>query len=342
METERVDTGGKIAVVAVGGNSLLKSKELKSVEDQYRAICEIHGQRRRSGGPGLPADDHPRQRTAGGIHPAAVRNRPPGRRHAPSCRWPAVLPTARGHSVGRSSRRWATSWPSSESRETAGVDHRHPGAWSTPGRPGISNCPTSRSANSTTKTSCPELLDQHPEWRADGGFAGRGYRRVVAVAQAPFPFPETSRPSGHAAWTRASTWSRSAAAAMPVRRDRTDGLRSGVDAVIDKDARLGPAGQVAAGRAELLVISTAVREGQAELRHSPRPKRRSIRHHRRPRRKRYVEAGGNFAPGSMLPEDRGRARLFLRNGGEARRSSPIPCTCRLAPSSTAPEPTFIP
>ena len=30
----------RIAVIAVGGNSLLKSKELKTVEDQYRAICE--------------------------------------------------------------------------------------------------------------------------------------------------------------------------------------------------------------------------------------------------------------------------------------------------------------
>lgn len=40
MEIERVNIGGKIAVVAVGGNSLLKSKELKTVEDQYRAICK--------------------------------------------------------------------------------------------------------------------------------------------------------------------------------------------------------------------------------------------------------------------------------------------------------------
>jgi hypothetical protein len=58
-----------IAVVAFGGNSLIVDPEHESIPDQAAAATAHHigaGRGR------LERGDHPRQRPAGGVHPAAL------------------------------------------------------------------------------------------------------------------------------------------------------------------------------------------------------------------------------------------------------------------------------
>ena len=97
-----------------------------------------------------------------------------------------------------------------------------------------------------------------------GEDAGRGYRRLVAVARAA-PASSSSTPS--AAWsTAASVVIAAGGGGMPVVRRGTS-LR-GVDAVIDKDYA---AERLASSlHADALVLVTGVDRGDARLRHARR------------------------------------------------------------------------
>ena len=72
----------KVAVVAIGGNSLIKDDKHQTVEDQYRGRQGDHLSHRRHDRGGLGCRHRPRQRAAGRLHPAPLGDRGQGRGHA--------------------------------------------------------------------------------------------------------------------------------------------------------------------------------------------------------------------------------------------------------------------
>ena len=74
----------KVAVVAIGGNSLIKDEKHKTVEDQYQAAKETTCHIADMIEAGLGCGHRSWQRSAGGIHPAPVRDCRESGRHARS------------------------------------------------------------------------------------------------------------------------------------------------------------------------------------------------------------------------------------------------------------------
>ena len=66
-------TDAKVAVVAVGGNALIKDKTKRSIADQYEAAQETMRHIAEMIESGWNVVITPRQRPAGGVHPAPLR-----------------------------------------------------------------------------------------------------------------------------------------------------------------------------------------------------------------------------------------------------------------------------
>ncbi len=288
----------RLAVVAIGGNSLIKRADLRSVEDQYRALCETV--------------EHVLHLVEQG--------------------WRVVLTHGNGPQVGFIMMR------SEIAREVAGLhmvplvscvaDTQGAIGWQT--QMALDNALAARGLSARAVTvvtqvlvdasdpgfadpdkpvgefyaehQLEELKRQHPEWilRQD---AGRGWRRVVA-SPAPLDILEldavrTLLDAGHVVVAAGG-------GGIPVVRG-PEGL-SGVDAVVDKDL----ASALLASRlgAELLVISTGVERvalGYGTPLETPlsRVDAATLR---------ACLAEGHFAPGSMRPKIQA-AIDFLDAGG---------------------------
>ncbi len=59
-----------VAIVAIGGNSLILDKQHEDVHSQIKAVDEILQAHRQHGRARLERDRHPRQWTAGRVYPA--------------------------------------------------------------------------------------------------------------------------------------------------------------------------------------------------------------------------------------------------------------------------------
>ena len=103
----------KLAILAVGGNSLIIDEKHKTVQDQYAAVERDLQAHRRPDQEGLPRGGHARQRPAGRLHPAAQRAR--RATSCTRCRSTPAAPTPRAPSATRCSRRMYNemrAWPS--------------------------------------------------------------------------------------------------------------------------------------------------------------------------------------------------------------------------------------
>ena len=288
-----------IAVVAVGGNSLLKSKELKSVEDQYRAICEsmasvadlaeqgyrlmiTHGN-----GPqvGFIMRRSEIARQATGMHIVPLASCVADSQGALG--W--QIQQALGNELVKRGQERLVSTIVTQTIVEANDPH-----FELPDKP---------IGEFYDEEQLPELLDQHPEWRLMED-SGRGYRRVVASPR-PLSFPEL--PAIRALLDARQHVVAVGGGGVPV--IETEHGLEGVDAVIDKD--LASALLAVQLGAPLLVISTAVREVKL---HFGTPNETPLGVISADEAERYVEEG-HFAPGSMRPKIEA-ALAFLRNGGE--------------------------
>ncbi len=288
-----------IAVVAIGGNSLIKHRELRTVEDQYRAICETAAHL-----VGLVRSGY-RLVISHGNGPqvgfimlrSEIAREYAGLHHVPLSSAVADTQGAIGLQIQQAL-----------ANELAGqgldghvvtvvtqveVDPADPG-FESPSKP---------VGEFYSADQLDTLRSQHPDWILVED-ADRGYRRVVP-SPAPLEIVEqdaidTLLAGGHHVVAAGG-------GGIPVVRT-PDGLHS-VDAVIDKDmtssllaSNLG---------APLLVISTAVEHVMVDF---GTPDARPLTEVRAAEMERYL-AEGHFAPGSMAPKIRA-AIGFLHRGGQ--------------------------
>jgi carbamate kinase len=152
---------------------------------------------------------------------------------------------------------------------------------------------------------------KHPDWHIMFD-AGRGYRRVV-----PSPVPKRiiETDAIEALTARGFCVIGAGGGGIPVYRNK-DGKLEGVDAVIDKDM----ASSILASqlRADIFVISTAVERVCLDYgKKSERP----IDKMTAAQALKYMEEG-HFAPGSMLPKIKAVLGFLQRDGKEAIITSP--------------------
>ena len=289
----------RIAVVAVGGNSLLKSKELKTVEDQYRAICETMASVVELAEQGwrlvLTHGNGPQVGFI--LRRSEIARQAAGMHHVPLVSCVADTQGALGYQFQQAlgnefaKRGWPRNIVSVVTQVL--VDSGDP-AFDLPDKP---------IGDFYTEDQVPELLDQHPEWVLMED-AGRGYRRVVPSPR-PLAFPEID--AIRALLAAGQHVVAIGGGGIPV-KETADGYE-GVDAVVDKDAASALLARELG--AELLMISTAVEQvmlrfGQADA--EPLDTITAAQ-------AATYAAEGNFARGSMLPKIEA-ALDFLRGGGK--------------------------
>ena len=289
----------KLAFIAIGGNSLIKSKELQTVEDQHAAIQETvrhvadlieqkyqvlisHGN-----GPqvGFIMRRSEVARRVTGLHLVPLVN---------------VVADTQG-SIGYQIQQ-------SLNNELAGrnitgqcvtvvtqvVVDRDDSGFKNPAKPVGEFFDADQLA---------DIRREYPDWTLVED-AGRGFRRVVPSPEPreviEKPVIESLLDSGYHVVTVGG-------GGIPV--VRTDKGLEGVDAVIDKDlASSLLAGQLNAG---LLIISTAVEQVALKF---GEPDEKPISEMTVAEAENYI-AQGHFAPGSMLPKIQSALR-FLKNGGQ--------------------------
>jgi carbamate kinase len=289
----------KLAFIAIGGNSLIKSQDLRTVEDQHAAIRETvrhvadlierdyqvlisHGN-----GPqvGFIMRRSEVARRVTGLHPVPLVN---------------VVADTQG-SIGYQIQQ-------SLNNELARRDHA--GQCVTVvtqvvverDDPGFKN-PAKPVGEFFDEAQLAEIRRDYPDWSLVED-AGRGFRRVVA---SPEPREVVERPVIESLLHSGYHVVAVGGGGIPV--VRTDQGLAGVDAVIDKDlASSLLASQLGAG---LLIISTAVEQVALNF---GRPDEQPIDKMTVAEAERYIDQE-HFAPGSMLPKIQS-ALQFLKNGGQ--------------------------
>jgi carbamate kinase len=289
----------KLVFIAIGGNSLIKSKELQKVEDQHQAIREsvrhvadliVQGYQ--------VVISHGNGPQVGFImRRSEVARRVTGLHLVPLVNVVADTQGSIGYQIQQSLNNELAS------RNTQGqcvtvvtqvvVDRDDPG-FKEPAKPVGEFFDTEQLA---------EIRRDYPDWTLVED-AGRGFRRVVP---SPEPREVVERPviesllkSGYHVVTVGG-------GGIPV--VRTDEGLKGVDAVIDKDlASSLLANQLGAG---LLIISTAVEQVALNF---GKPDQMAIGKMTVAEAEQYI-AEEHFAPGSMLPKIQS-ALSFLKTGGQ--------------------------
>lgn len=289
----------KLAFVAIGGNSLIKSKELQKVEDQHDAIRETvthvvdlidqgyqviisHGN-----GPqvGFIMRRSEVARQATGLHLVPLVN--------------AVADTQ--GSIGYQIQQAMNN--EMAARSLAGqcvtlvtqvvVDESDP-AFETPAKP---------VGEFFDSSQLDEIQKEYPEWSLVED-AGRGYRRVVP---SPAPHEIVEKPIIESLLSEGYHVVAAGGGGIPVVKKGKD--LEGVDAVIDKDLVSSLlAGQLGA---ELLIISTAVEQVALNF---GKPNQEMISTMTVKEAEEYIDQD-HFAPGSMLPKIEA-ALKFVKSGGK--------------------------
>ncbi len=289
----------KLAFIAIGGNSLVKSKEHQTVEDQHQAIRETvqhvidlisqgyqvlisHGN-----GPqvGFIMRRSEVARQATGLHLVPLVN---------------VVADTQG-SIGYQIQQAVNNELAAQG--IAGqcvtivtqvvVDKDDP-AFGAPAKP---------VGEFFQEDQLEDIRSEYPDWSLIED-AGRGYRRVVP---SPAPCEIVERPVIESLLEAGYHVIAAGGGGIPVVRNGKD--LEGVDAVIDKDL----ASSLLAGQlhADLLIISTAVKQVALNF---GKPDEQLIGTMTMSEAEDYIEQN-HFAPGSMLPKIQA-ALKFLKAGGK--------------------------
>lgn len=297
----------KLAVVAIGGNSLIRDEAHKTVADQYAAVCETathitdmiesgydvvitHGN-----GPqvGFILRRSEIAEQAEGMHPVPLVNCGADTQGAIGYQIQQAMGNEfRRRGIGKSAVTVVTQ---------VLVDADDPAF----GRP------TKPIGSFFGEDRVEQVRREHPDWTLVSD-AGRGYRRVVA---SPLPQEIVEAPVIESLLGQGCCLVAVGGGGIPVVR-RSDGLLEGRDAVIDKDF----ASSLLASRlkADLLVISTGVPQVCVNF---GKPDQKALERVTVAELKRYAEEG-HFAPGSMLPKIQAVIQ-FMERPGKAGRSAVI-------------------
>ena len=289
----------KLALIAIGGNSLIKSKELQKVEDQHQAIRETVGHIVDLIAQGYQVlISHGNGPQVGFImRRSEVARRETGLHLVPLVNVVADTQGSIGYQIQQSVNNELVH------RGLAGqcvtvvtqvvVDKADP-AFRSPSKPVGEFFDESQLAS---------IKKEYPDWSLIQD-AGRGYRRVVP---SPAPLEIVERPVIESLLKDGYHVVAVGGGGIPVVKNGKD--LEGMDAVIDKDlASSLLAGQL---KADLLIISTAVKQVAINF---GKPNEKAIGKMTVAEAEKYIEEK-HFAPGSMLPKVQA-ALKFIKAGGK--------------------------
>jgi carbamate kinase len=294
------DDMSHVAVVAIGGNSLIRDKDHQSVEDQYAAICEtathIAGMIQQGYNVIVTHGNGPQVGFI--LRRSEIANQAAGMHCVPLVSCGADTQGAIGYQIQQA---LDNEFKRRGIRKTAVtvvtqvvVDA---------GDPAFAN-PTKPIGSFYTDEQIAKLQIEHADWVLVND-AGRGYRRVV-----PSPFPQeiVEKEVIKKLVREGYCVVGAGGGGIPVVR-KQDGILVGVDAVIDKDfASSLLASEI---NADVLIISTGVEK--VCLRYGT-PEEKALDTITVAEAKQYIDEK-HFAPGSMLPKMQA-AIHFLEQGGK--------------------------
>ena len=296
---------GRLAVVAIGGNSLIKDEAHKTVADQYAAICEtaVHIADMMEGGYDVVITHGNGPQVGFALRRSEIAERMEGIHPVPLVNCGADTQGAIGYQIqqamGNEFRRRRMDKTAVTVVTQVLVDADDP-AFGKPSKP---------IGSFLGEDQVERVRREHPDWALVSD-AGRGYRRVVA---SPRPREIIEAPVIESLLSQGYCLIAVGGGGIPVIR-RPDGTLEGRDAVIDKDF----ASSLLASRlrADLLVISTGVPQvcvnfGSADQRPLSRVTAAEL--------ERYADEG-HFAPGSMLPKIQAVIQFLERPGRDGRRA----------------------
>ena len=288
----------KLVFIAIGGNSLIKSKDLQTVEDQHQAIRETIRHVADLIGQGYQAViSHGNGPQVGFIMlRSEVARRETGLHLVPLVNVVADTQGSIGYQIQQSlNNELAARGKEGQSLTVVTqvvVDRNDPG-FKKPAKP---------VGEFYDAAQAEDIRRDYPDWSLVED-AGRGFRRVVP---SPEPLEVVEKPVIESLLNSGYHVVAVGGGGIPV--VRTDSGLEGVDAVIDKDlASSMLAGQLGAG---LLIISTAVEQVALNF---GKPDEKKLDKITMAEAEQYI-ADGHFAPGSMLPKIQSALR-FLRSGG---------------------------
>jgi carbamate kinase len=289
----------KLAFIAIGGNSLIKSKDLQKVEDQHQAIRETLQHVVDLIGQGYQVlISHGNGPQVGFImRRSEVARRETGLHLVPLVNVVADTQGSIGYQIQQSLNNELAA------RGLAGqcvtvvtqvvVDKDDP-AFRTPAKP---------VGEFFEESQLAAIRQEYPDWSLVQD-AGRGYRRVVP---SPIPGEIVEKPVIESLLKEGYHVVAVGGGGIPVVRSGKE--LNGIDAVIDKDL----ASSLLAGQlnADLLIISTAVKQVALNF---GKPDQQDIGTMTVSQAETYIEQG-HFAPGSMLPKMQA-ALTFIKSGGK--------------------------
>ena len=291
---------GELALIAIGGNSLIKNQKHITVQDQYRAICEtaVHVVDIIEKGYDVILTHGNGPQVGFILRRSELAHEISGMHIVPLVSCVADTQGAIGYQLQQALNNEFKKRDVARQAVTVvtqvEVDPKDP-AFSKPSKP-IGSFFTEKQINSVRKT--------HPDWNMVFD-AGRGYRRVV-----PSPTPKTiiELEVLKSLLSRGFCVIGAGGGGIPVFRNK-GGDYEGVDAVIDKDR----ASSLLAGLlgADHFIISTSVEKVYLNY---GTPDETPLNSITAAEAKAYMEQG-HFAPGSMLPKIEA-VLSFLDQGGK--------------------------
>jgi carbamate kinase len=302
---------GGLAVIAIGGNSLIKNEEHKTVEDQYRAICEtaVHIA-------DVIEDGYEIMLTHGNgpqvgfiLRRAELAYEISGMHIVPLVSCVADTQGALGYQIQQALNNELHKRCISGQAVTVvtrvEVDKNDP-AFSNPTKP---------IGSFYSEEQIEDLRIKHPAWKMAYD-SDRGYRRVV-----PSPVPKRiiEKDAIELLLQKGFCVVGVGGGGIPVIKNEKEEYE-GVDAVIDKD---GASGILASQlKAELFLISTSVEKVSLNF---GKPDEKPLDRITAAQAKIYMEEG-HFAPGSMLPKIKAALDFLSRGGKKAIITNPVSIT----------------
>ena len=291
---------GKLALVAIGGNSLIKDEKKRTVKDQYEAICETteHLASIIKSGYNIIITHGNGPQVGFILRRAEIAFKAEGIDLLPLVNCGAETQGGIGYQIQQALGNEFTRSGINKKVVTVVTQclvDKNDTAFQNPTKP---------IGSFYKKDEYNKIILDNPDWVMVED-SGRGYRRVV-----PSPKPkdiiekEVIKDLVNMNHCVIAT----GGGGLPVIRNET-GQIEGIDAVIDKDFASSLLAREV--KADLLIISTGVPHVCLNF---GKPDQKDIKHVRIQELKKYVQEG-HFAPGSMLPKIQAIIE-FIENGGE--------------------------
>ena len=298
---------GGLALIAIGGNSLIKNQKHKTVQDQYNAICEtaVHVVDIVEKGFTVVVTHGNGPQVGFILRRSELAHEISGMHIVPLVSCVADTQGAIGYQLQQALNNEFQKRGVARQAVTVVTQVEVDGE-----DPAFSN-PTKPIGSFFSEDQIKKIRDKHPDWQVVFD-AGRGYRRVV-----PSPAPKAIIEIGVLEYLLGKGFCVIGAGGggIPVFKNKR-GEYEGVDAVIDKDS----ASSLLATQlhADLFIISTSIEKVFINFGKPDETPLDSIT----AKQARAYMSEGHFAPGSMLPKIEAALGFLDRGGKEAIITSP--------------------